>query len=76
MYTGLAFMDISIWFVADLNMVFLISAAIFYFGLIAAGYCQEKETIARFGAEAKEYYTKTPRFFFWYPIQSLFAKTG
>ena len=66
MYTGMFLMDVSNWFVAEYNVTFLVSTIIFYAASVMAAYFQEKETLARFGKEAEDYYAKTPRMFFLY----------
>jgi len=67
MYTGAFLMDLPHFF-PPVNAFWIISAILFYSGLFIAGYFQEKETLSRFGEEAEEYYSKTPRFFFMYPF--------
>lgn len=67
MYTGVILMDLRNWFVPSYNAMFWISTAVLYVSLAVAGYLQERETLARFGAEAENYYKRTPRFFFLYP---------
>jgi protein-S-isoprenylcysteine O-methyltransferase Ste14 len=74
MYTGLLMMDLVYWIPRPVS-----SHALFYglqttfvLTLLAAGWFQERETLARFGAEAEEYYARTPRLILLYPLQRLF----
>ena len=69
MYTGLVLMDFRFWFSEHSTAAFLFSAVLFYAGLLVAGYFQERETLARFGDEARAYYARTPRLFFLYPFK-------
>jgi protein-S-isoprenylcysteine O-methyltransferase Ste14 len=69
MYTGAALMSTPYWLPAPPNEVlFFVTQGIFFTCLIIAAYLQEKETLARFGEEAKDYYRVTPRLFFYYPF--------
>ena len=70
MYTGILIMDMGFWLpnrVSSESLFFILQLA-FITCLIIAAYFQEKETLARFGQEAKTYYAKTPRLFFLYPF--------
>jgi protein-S-isoprenylcysteine O-methyltransferase Ste14 len=70
MYTGLMLMDLIFWLphpVSSQPLFFLLQAA-FIFCLLTAAYFQEKETLARFGKAAEDYYAKTPRLFLFYPL--------
>lgn len=70
MYTGLVLMD-TIFLLpgpASSEPLFFILQATFFCCLVIAAYFQEKETLARFGREAEEYYARTPRLFFMYPF--------
>lgn len=73
MYTGLVLTDTASFF-APLSPGLIISTIVFYGALMVAVYWQEKETLARFGEAAAAYYQKTPRLFFWYPIQKYLKK--
>ena len=69
MYTALLFMATQVWFeVPTYDWYFLLMQTIFVSSVIIAGYCQEKETLARFGKAAEDYYARTPRLFFMYPF--------
>ncbi len=72
MYTGLFLMNLTSWFPepASYDELFYVLQALFLATMLIAGWFQEKETLARFGAEAEDYYRKTPRFFFMYPFRS------
>lgn len=72
MYTGLLLMDLRYWYPLPDGKLFYLIQAVFIVCLMMAAYLQEKETIARFGTKAKEYYQRTPRLFFCY----LFRKTN
>ena len=70
MYTGLMLMDLILWVpqpTSNKPLFFVLQAA-FVGCLVMAAYFQEKETLARFGDEARAYYAKTPRLFFMYPF--------
>lgn len=68
MYTGFLIMSLSQWWPGyPLTIGYWVSLSLFLIGMIVAGYFQEKETIAKFGAEAEEYYRRTPRLFLLYP---------
>lgn len=66
MYTGFAILGTAIWYPTSQveHSDYWISLAAFATGIIVAGWLQERETIARFGKEAVEYYRKTPRIAF------------
>lgn len=67
MYHGLFVLDSGHFFNQAANLaspVFWLTWVGFVSSLCIAGWCQEKETLARFGDEAKEYYARTPRFIF------------
>ena len=68
MYTAMAAMDSMNWYMNQPWYVTIGSGLLFYLCLITAGYCQELETIGRYGDRAREYYARTPRLFIWYPI--------
>ncbi len=72
MYTGLFLMNLSWWIPlpTSADTLFYTLQAVFLCTLIIAGWFQEKETLARFGAEAEAYYRRTPRLFFMYPLQN------
>lgn len=63
MYLGLFTMHVFHWAPADVwtSPGFLGLESVFIVGLVVAGYLQEKETLARFGQEAVDYYARTPR---------------
>ncbi|MEY2665532.1 MAG: hypothetical protein RLZZ480_637 [Candidatus Parcubacteria bacterium] len=65
MYHGMYLVDLALFFKSDLSsMWFWISWVVFTILIFAAGWYQEKETLARWGDEAKRYYERTPRFIF------------
>lgn len=70
MYTGTLLFAIRLWwpFTSDLTFTYCTTLTLFLIGIITAGYLQEKETLARFGQDAEEYYKRTPRLFLWYPF--------
>lgn len=70
MYTGIFLMNLSYWVPKPIgnDWLFYAMQAGFLICLMAAGWFQEKETLARFGDEAKAYYARTPRLFIWYPF--------
>lgn len=68
MYTGLLLMDLRFWFVNEYSHYFWLSATVLYVSVVVAAYFQEKETVARFGNETVDYYKKTPRLIFLYPV--------
>ncbi len=72
MYTGLMLMDLGFWLPHPVSVqpfFFLLQSA-FVLCLMVAAYFQEKETLARFGKAAEEYYAKTPRLFLLYPLRA------
>lgn len=73
MYTGLALMDTAFWVPrpASTEVLFFALQAVFFICLLTAAWFQEKETLARFGKEAEEYYAKTPRLALLYPLRAL-----
>lgn len=72
MYTGLFLMNLMFWlpYPVSLQPLFLLLQATFILCLIVAAYFQEKETLARFGKVAEEYYERTPRLFLLYPLRT------
>jgi protein-S-isoprenylcysteine O-methyltransferase Ste14 len=70
MYTGLAMMDLAFWIpqLASTDTLFFVLQATFCICLLMAAWFQEKETVARFGKDAEDYYQKTPRFVLLYPF--------
>jgi protein-S-isoprenylcysteine O-methyltransferase Ste14 len=68
MYTALAMVDITLWPYAAFDTAFYITGIAFYACMLAAAWCQERETLARFGPEAESYYARTPRLFLLYPF--------
>lgn len=70
MYTGLFLMNLNLWLPKPVSNepLFYIGQSLFLLCLIVAGWSQEKETLARFGKDAEEYYAKTPRLFILYPF--------
>ena len=65
MYHGMYLVDLGLFFMADLSdPIFWASWVVFTFLIFAAGWHQEKETLARWGEEAERYYHRTPRFAF------------
>lgn len=70
MYTGMALMTLRTWWPTEggYSLEKALCLVGFLIGMVMAGYYQEKETLARFDAEAEEYYRKTPRLFFLYPF--------
>ena len=70
MYTGLFLMNLDLWLPkpASNDLLFFAGQTAFMACMVIAGWSQEKETLARFGAEAEAYYAKTPRLFIWYPF--------
>ncbi|MEK7649748.1 MAG: isoprenylcysteine carboxylmethyltransferase family protein [Patescibacteria group bacterium] len=71
MYTGFVLIEFRFWFAHQYPWDFWVSAVIFWGSIITAGLIQEKETLAKFGPEAEEYYKKTPRIFLFYPLKKL-----
>lgn len=62
MYLGLALMDLTLWLPRPpADPLFFALQAGFFACLVLAGWYQERETLARFGAEAEAYYARTPR---------------
>ena len=75
MYTGMVMMNRPLWvWLNPLPTSFMILQTIFFLCTIAAAYCQEKETLLRYGKETEGYYARTPRIFFFYPLCQLRAK--
>ncbi len=70
MYTGIMLMNLQFWlpFPVSFAPSFIFIQLAFVGCLIMAAYFQEKETVARFGKIAEEYYERTPRLFFLYPL--------
>lgn len=70
MYTGIFMMNLDMWLPEPRSndLLFYIGQALFILCMVAAAWSQEKETLARFGKEAEEYYARTPRLFIWYPF--------
>lgn len=69
MYTGFLMMGVRVWWPAcPLDAVYWCSMAVFVLSIFVAGYMQEKETLVHFGADAEDYYRRTPRCFLWYPF--------
>lgn len=70
MYTGLFLMNLVHWLPHPVSMAlpFFLLQAVFLTCLVLAGWFQEQETLERFGAEATDYYRRTPRLFFMYPF--------
>ena len=65
MYHGMYLVDLALFFEADLKSIwFWVSWVIFTLLILTAGWYQEKETLARWGEEAQQYYRRTPRFIF------------
>ncbi len=66
MYTGFSLIGIVLWYPTSQveHPSYWISLATFVTGIVVAGWLQERETIARFGKEAVEYYRETPRIAF------------
>lgn len=65
MYHGMFIADAAAFLTTDLtNIFFWMTWLVFTALLLVAGWHQEKETLARWGGEAEEYYEKTPRFIF------------
>lgn len=63
MYHGIFLADIASFWQTDVDTVgFWAIWAVFVGCLLAAGWFQEKETLARWGDEARQYYARTPRF--------------
>jgi protein-S-isoprenylcysteine O-methyltransferase Ste14 len=63
MYLGLLLMNVFWWARTDVwtSGWFISTEVLFLVLMVAAGYCQERETLARFGDEAVRYYARTPR---------------
>lgn len=62
MYLGLVLMNVCHYqWSAWQNALFLCLEVPFITCLIVAGYCQEQETLRRFGQSAVDYYARTPR---------------
>lgn len=62
MYFGLLLMDTASWTHQPVHTpLFYGLQAGFLLALVIAGYCQERETVARFGDPAIAYYNRTPR---------------
>lgn len=72
MYTGLMLMNFIFWlpYPVSNEPLFLLLQAAFVTCLVIAAYFQEQETLARFGKAAEEYYARTPRLFFLYPLRT------
>lgn len=71
MYTCIALNGAYLWWPVNdtyLTVGYWASFISFYTFVVITGYLQEKETLARFGAEAEEYYRRTPRVFLFYPF--------
>jgi protein-S-isoprenylcysteine O-methyltransferase Ste14 len=70
MYTGFILMNSIFWLPqpASSDLLFFFLQFVFLSCLCVAGWFQEKETLARFGKEAEDYYAKTPRIFLHYPF--------
>jgi len=66
MYHGMFLADLALFFQGpDFHSVmWWLSSVVFWVLLCTAGWFQEKETLARWGAEAEQYYARTPRFIF------------
>ena len=65
MYHGMVIADTSLFFQADLrDPIFWATWVLFIALILAAGWFQEKETLARWRGEAEIYYERTPRFVF------------
>lgn len=67
MYLGLFLMNVIFW-QNDFNsmswhrlIIFCLLQVMFLINMVVAGYCQEQETLARFGKSAEDYYARTPR---------------
>ena len=73
MYTGIMLIDTQYWLPNQVSTepLFYILQFTFVVTLCAAGWFQEKETLARYGVEAEKYYKKTPRIIFLYPLTRL-----
>ena len=69
MYTGVILADSWNWYPANFSLSFWISTTILVGSAIIAGYIQERETLQRFGKQARDYYAKTPRIFLFYPLR-------
>ena len=69
MYTGVFIADCFFWHSENFNQYFWFSGGLFLLSLVLAGYFQERETLARFGKPAEDYYAKTPRLFIFYPFR-------
>lgn len=74
MYNGAVLMDLSLCLNQSYDPYFWLSALVFYASVFIAGYFQEKETFARYGLEAEEYYSKTPRIILLYPFHFFFRR--
>lgn len=64
MYLSLLLINFCHWVRVDFvwtSPLFLAIEVAFLACMLAAGYCQERETLARFGREAEDYYGRTPR---------------
>lgn len=69
MYTALVLMDLPAFWSSETGTArHMATTFLLYLSLAIAAWCQEKETLARYGHEAEEYYRRTPRFILWYPI--------
>jgi len=67
MYHGLFIADLGNFFNSGANLYspfFWLAWLGFVVPLCIAGWCQEQETLARWGDEAERYYSRTPRFLF------------
>jgi protein-S-isoprenylcysteine O-methyltransferase Ste14 len=65
MYHGMYLADVALFWEADLsNISFWVSWIIFTGLIFTAGWYQEKETLARWGEDARKYYDRAPRFIF------------
>ena len=73
MYTGLLLGDCIYWNSGNIQyQYFWYSMIGFILSMVIAAYFQEKETLDRFGQGAKDYYSKTPRLFIFYPFRKFF----
>lgn len=76
MYTGMLLMGVHLWWPqpTPLGVLYWVTLCMYVGGIFTAGYFQEKETLARFGKDAEDYYKKTPRLFLLYPFMRIWKK--
>lgn len=71
MYHGAALLGLSVWWPVEteLSVSYFVTLGISSVCMGIAGFCQELETLSRFGEDAEDYYARTPRFICMYPFR-------